>query len=136
MELLIFLQTGNLINYIYGLFVLILFCTIAIVVVLYGVFKGKSEVHDSIIQPYKDAAEGWKLAAEEHKEKTERLSEKVTELENKIEIGLRERTQLMAEREELKNDLIYAAKSNFRLQGAVDKLTERVASLENKDSRK
>lgn len=90
---------------------------------MYGLSKGKKLADEKSIEPYRQAAKGWELASTQKDGDIKRLTHRVNELELEV-------NKIRAERDELKEDLIFAAKSNFKLQGEVDQLELRISSLE------
>ena len=75
----------------------------------------KSKAIDDRIKPYKDAAEGYEKAAKQ-------LQEELVSVKKELEF-------VRHEYEELKLDYAAATRANFRLQGSIDDLNQKVSAL-------
>lgn len=98
---------------------------------LYGIRLGKSKAEEHRIKPFKEAAEGWESLAQQAREEISNLKSRVVDLEKKVEESRARERDIEKQRDELKDDLIFAARANFKLQGEVERLNFRVTSLES-----
>ncbi len=96
----------------------------------YGVKLGKSKAEEYRIKPFKEAAEGWESLAKQAGQEILNLKIRVVELEKKVEESRMREREIENQRDELKDDLIFAARANFKLQGEVERLNARVTVVE------